>query len=235
MLLRASALAFFLAFCLGVALQAAAPEKSIPIVVFDAGHGGKDPGAVVNDLRESDLALEFTHLLREALLRGGGVTPSLTRTQNKDISLAERSAFVAGSQAVFLLSAHADISPDPSVSGVRIYYPHYQRSKDASRSLKTLKADLTRYEKSYQSRQIARQIASSVELKAGVPVKVVPADFYLLRQASVPGVLIELGFISSEADRLRLTEDAALSDLAGAVSSAIADMAESRWKTGAHR
>jgi N-acetylmuramoyl-L-alanine amidase len=80
-------------------------------VVVDAGHGGRDPGAIgVGGLREKDVTLALAKTLRKSL-RARGFSVVLTRDRDRTLSLEERTAIAEGAGGDVFVSVHANASP----------------------------------------------------------------------------------------------------------------------------
>ena len=83
-------------------------DASRPLVVIDAGHGGKDPGAGAGSTREKDLTLALAKALRDDLLRKGGIRVALTRSDDRYLFLPERTSIARRLGADLFISIHAD-------------------------------------------------------------------------------------------------------------------------------
>ena len=91
-------------------------------VVIDAGHGGRDPGAVRSGLKEKDINLDIARRLA-ARLRASGVTVVLTRDKDVAVSLSNRVAIANREQPDLFLSIHANTEPKNSVRGAMTLFP----------------------------------------------------------------------------------------------------------------
>ncbi len=95
-----------------------------PLVVLDAGHGGRDPGATspINGRREKDVTLELVRTIRDELLRSGRVRVALTRDEDRYIVHAERYGMARRLGAELFISVHADAAPANDLArGATIY------------------------------------------------------------------------------------------------------------------
>ncbi|HSD10461.1 MAG TPA: N-acetylmuramoyl-L-alanine amidase, partial [Candidatus Binatia bacterium] len=91
-------------------------------VVIDPGHGGKDPGAHgVHGLDEKDVVLGVSKLLASSL-RADGMEVVLTRTDDRFLSLEERTGFANAQGADLFISVHANASTNRGLQGVEVYY-----------------------------------------------------------------------------------------------------------------
>jgi N-acetylmuramoyl-L-alanine amidase len=96
------------------------PKKEYNIIL-DAGHGGKDPGAVGRSgVREKDIVWDITKRLKKEL-ENGGVRVTLTRKGDNFISLEERTEIAAGQHVDIFVSIHANASKSRSVDGLDVY------------------------------------------------------------------------------------------------------------------
>lgn len=147
-------------------------------IVIDAGHGGRDVGAIgATGVYEKDV-VDLTAKQLEQALNVLGANVVITRPEDKFISLGSRIAFSNVMETDAFISLHYNSVPElPSVSGIETYYY------------------------SEQNKQLADAIQSEI-------MKVTDAnnrgtargDFAVLRQNLKPAILIELGFISNPED-----------------------------------
>jgi N-acetylmuramoyl-L-alanine amidase len=101
-----------------------APEaRGRPIVVIDAGHGGRDPGAtsVSGQVTEKDLALELARELKDQLVKRGRVRVAMTREDDHYVGLDDRAAVPRRLNAAMFVSLHLDSAPNPLARGATIY------------------------------------------------------------------------------------------------------------------
>ena len=93
-----------------------------PLVVIDAGHGGRDPGAIGSSgMMEKTITLDTANELRNTLEKTGRYRVRTTRTDDRTVSLAERLAFAGKHDADLLIAIHADASRDQRVRGASVY------------------------------------------------------------------------------------------------------------------
>ena len=175
---------------------------------LDAGHGGSDPGVVYGGFQESLLTLAISRSLSGQLEKYGSVRTSWSRADDRNVPLGSRVAMAGVNDAGMFLSIHADVSGDPGTSGFRAYYFPYSRPSDPPLNYASLREELARYQRSFESRQWARSVAHGVELDLGIKARVVEADLLVLRETSMPAILLEAGFVSSEDDLQHLREGA---------------------------
>jgi N-acetylmuramoyl-L-alanine amidase len=198
------------------------------VVVLDPGHGGIDPGAERDDLREADIMLAFARELQEALVRRGGYEVHLTRTSDVFVPLSARVSFARAVRADLLMSLHADAIAEGSASGATIYTLSPEASDEASERLATrqsrddlvLGADLTeaddevagilmdlaRAEVSPRASALADALVQGIGQSVGRLHKRprLEAGFAVLKAPDIPSVLLEVGFMSDPRDLMDL-------------------------------
>ena len=219
------------------------------VVVLDPGHGGIDPGAERDGLRESDLMLAFALELKEALLRAGGFEVVLTREADVFVSLDQRVRIARAAGADVLLSLHADALPDGGARGATVYTLAEEASDAASAALAERHdradllagADLTgqddliaqvlmsiaRTETAPRSARLADALVGRITAETGRMHRRPHqwAGFSVLRAPDIPAVLVELGFMSNPRDLENLQDPDWRARFAGAVVGALQDWA----------
>ncbi|GAA4038999.1 N-acetylmuramoyl-L-alanine amidase family protein [Parerythrobacter jejuensis] len=108
-------------------------DRSRPLVVIDAGHGGKDPGASGAGLREKALVLGLAKALKDELVEAGGIRVALTREDDTFLVLEERPEIARRLDADLFISIHADSAGEiRGVSGASIYTLSNEASSEAA-------------------------------------------------------------------------------------------------------
>ncbi len=108
-------------------------DPTRPLVVIDAGHGGHDPGASGEGVKEKTLALALARALRDELVRRGGVRVALTRDDDTFLVLEERAEIARRLGADLFLSIHADSAGDKEgVTGASVYTLSARASSEAA-------------------------------------------------------------------------------------------------------
>lgn len=209
-------------------------DPSRPLVVIDAGHGGRDPGAIGTDdegrrFREKDITLALALALRDELLRQGGIRVALTRADDRILPLAHRPEIARRLEADLFLSVHADSAGENAdVAGASIYTLSDEASSEAAARFAARENDADRLngitidgqnanvsailvELSQQRTQEDALAFASLVLREGegalafVPQPRRSAALAVLRAPDVPSVLFESGFVTNLTDRARLT------------------------------
>ena len=104
-------------------IYAGPQARGRPIVVIDAGHGGRDPGArsVSGEAAEKDLTLALARELRDNLVRRGRVRVAMTRDDDRYLTLEDRAAVARRLNAAMFISLHMDSAPNPLARGASVY------------------------------------------------------------------------------------------------------------------
>ncbi|WNF07286.1 glucosaminidase domain-containing protein [Brevibacillus borstelensis] len=158
-----------------------------PILIIDAGHGGSDPGAVGNGLREKDLTLQISNY-QYARFQALGVPVTLTRTSDVTLTPDQRTKVVRDSGAKYCLSNHINAGGG---NGVEAIYSIFSSDKLAKTLAQAVSACGTNF----------RRVFS----KKGTGGK----DYYFMHRetGSVETVILEYGFIDDAADALKLKDN----------------------------
>ena len=199
-------------------------------VVIDAGHGGKDPGALgVMGMQEKTVVLDIARRLKK-LLEAAGVKVTMTRKDDTFFSLPERTAIASRSRADLFISIHANSSPVRSVHGVEVYClkdlgtlekNEAQRQanhklmfknlamKKGSVNLDDIVADMLYTHKQSVSPALAANLVERVAQTAKTRDRgEKQSRFFVLRNTLIPAVLAEIGFVTNPREgRLLKTDD----------------------------
>ena len=166
------------------------------VVFLDPGHGGRDPGAVYNGLREKDLNMSIYRKLRSELEKLGYTVLTSRDTDVYVDYVTERSEMVNKTDADVFISIHFNATgvPGANRSGVETYI--YEPDPDIMpRINKVAHDDPTRLS---ESKRLADNIHNSVVSIAGANDRGVHGSNYaVLRETVKPAVLLELGYIDS--------------------------------------
>jgi N-acetylmuramoyl-L-alanine amidase len=197
-----------------------------PIIVLDAGHGGRDPGAtsVSGQVREKELTLLLAQALRDELVRRGRVRVAMTRDDDRYLTLDDRAAVARRLDAAMFVSLHIDSAPNPLARGASVYsLSDVASDEEAARlaarenqdvsgaaggnSIDAMLSDLAMRSQMSASANLASRLVN----KAAGRVELRPnphrfAAFYVLRRAATPAVLFEAGYLSNADDELMLRE-----------------------------
>ena len=161
-------------------------------IVVDPGHGGSNPGAVANGTRESDHNLAVSLALQDKL-RKAGAKVVMTRTADTTVApegnslsteLQKRVDIAEANQADLFVSIHANSNPDNKIAGAMTFF-----SQSGSEPL-------------------AKDIQSALVSATGAKDRGVhAATFHVLRNTSMPSVLVETGFLTNAEEAALLRND----------------------------
>lgn len=190
-------LATLVPLCKSLSLQVFSSIRNKTVIVIDAGHGGSDPGKVsTNGIEEKNVNLEIASYLKDYLI-AQDYTVYMTRetdcglydenvSNKKKSDLNNRIQFFKEKKAACIISIHQNSYPDTVQHGAQTFY-FTGREKDklfaetVQTSLLTIDDTNTRLAKSSDS-------------------------YYLLKNTSVPAIIVECGFLSNPEETARLTD-----------------------------
>lgn len=186
----------------------ATEKQSQNIVVLDPGHGGVDPGTVIDDIKEKDINLKIALKVKEKLEQKN-ITVLLTRDGDYDLASPEvnrrkKSDFdhrirrINESGANYYISIHLNYLEDNRYFGPQVFYT--KENKDLAIQMQN---DLN---KALNVNREAKKISNTI---------------YMYSKLKVPGVLIECGFLSNDAERAKLLDDNYIDNLASIIASSL--------------
>lgn len=197
-----------------------------PLVVIDAGHGGKDPGAFSpsTGVYEKDVNLAVSRSIRDALVQSGRVRVAMTRDDDSFVSLPGRVALARRLGADLFVAVHADSAPNLQAQGATIYtlsevasdleaarLAAQENSRTGTRDIvlpatdagvRAILADLTQRETMTNSADFAGLLQREAS-RRGVPFRQKYhrfANFVVLKAADTAAVLLESGYLTNDAD-----------------------------------
>jgi N-acetylmuramoyl-L-alanine amidase len=170
------------------------------VVTIDPGHGGRDPGAVgIGGLREKDVVLSVSQQVA-SLLQQQGVQVVLTRQDDREVELESRVQIAERANADLFVSIHANAISlaRPEVNGIETYYT------------------------SESGARLGRVIHASMVQQTGMNDRGLrSARFYVIRNTSMPAVLLEIGFVTGAQDAARLSDSRWRTQMATAIAQGI--------------
>jgi N-acetylmuramoyl-L-alanine amidase len=251
-------LAVFLFF--GILSPSFTQEKtSIRKVVIDAGHGGKDPGAIGRKAKEKNItltiALKLSRLIRENLK---DVDVILTRDSDVFVELYQRAEIANRNKADLFISIHCNSNPSRVFQGAETYVMGLNKSKQnleiskLENSSILMEPDyLSRYDgfdpgsdESYitftlfqnaylnQSTEFAAEVQNEMKDRVGMDDRGVrQAGFLVLYKTTMPAVLIETGFLSNPVEESYLLSETGQDHIANAIFRSLITYKERLEKT----
>lgn len=176
------------------------------VIIVDPGHGGSNPGAVANGTREADNNLAVSLKLRDRLVQSGAKV-IMTRTSDRTVApegsslgqeLQARVDIAESNNADMFVSIHSNSNPDPNIAGAMTFFP------------------------SGKSEKLALDVQTSlIKETAGIDKGVSPATFYVLRNTTMPSILVEMGFVTNADEAARLQTDSYRNKMAQGIFSGI--------------
>lgn len=180
-------------------------------IVLDAGHGGKDNGAMVEGINEQDINLSIVEKTKAELEKKGAVvvltrdgsydlaSPNATNRKREDMK--KRMDMINQEKIDLFISVHLNSYPNTNVQGAQVFY---QKGNPVSETLAKL----------IQNR-FKKETDSKMSVKTG--------DYYLLNNTHKIGALVECGFLSNSHDRELLIQDQYQSKIASILCEGIED------------
>ena len=199
-------------------------------VVLDAGHGGKDPGSQGKyGTKEKDVVLDITKRIGRLLEKNAGIKVVYTRDEDVFVTVFDRTKIANDTNGKLFISVHANSNKNRKIQGFETYLLRPGKSEDAIEVASRENAVIKLEEKTGQydnltgenlimatmaqsifmkeSEDLAAIIQMELDKRLNTPNRgVKQAGFYVLIGASMPNVLVEVGFISNPAEEKKLKQ-----------------------------
>ena len=169
-------------------------------IVLDAGHGGKDPGANIDDSIEKEITLEIAMMTQE-ILENTGYKVAMTRTDDTFVELTERPVFANKKKSQVFVSIHCNSSEDGSGKGIETYYTEQEGTSSESLA------------NEIQNAVIEHTSADNREVKT--------ANYTVLVRSNMPTALVEVGFLTNSSERELLQTEEYQKNLAEGIAEGI--------------
>lgn len=225
-------------------------NRSELVIVIDPGHGGKDPGASSNGIEEKDIVLNIALILKDKIENAiPGSRVILTRENDVFLPLHERSRIANENDASLFISLHCNsFTDDIKVNGAEIFVlGHSTRSYDLDVALREnssvyLESDfennydwydadspeahifLSAFENIFleESLSVAGKLSNSGLMSPAINQRGVrQSGFLVMRNAAMPAILIETGFITNYNDRKMMTDPLGQNQIASWISNVL--------------
>jgi len=215
------------------------PTSAIRTIAIDPGHGGEDDGVRgAQGTKEKDLALAVARRVRSVIEGRLGIRVLLTRDDDRNIPIDDRTALANNNKADLFISLHANASVRRSVAGATLFLASFDDSDtEAARAapgerVPTFGGGLRDIElvpwNLAQTRHVTRsaEFAAILEqqLRNRVPLSAHPVDrapLRILESANMPAVLLEMGFLSNTEQEKQLTVDVFQAGVAQSIYDAV--------------
>lgn len=232
----------------------------IGAILIDPGHGGKDPGALAEHtvngkkivVREKDVNLKVGLMLYDRL-KTAYPDKKILMTRNKDvfISLSQRteianSVQLKENEAILYISVHVNASLDKKASGYEVWYltPGYRRqvldeNEVDDKTLLPILNGMMEEEYTQESILIAKFVLDAIGAQVGnlsAPRGIKAEEWFVVRNANMPSVLVETGFLTNQKEAALLADDDYLQKVSlgiyNGLSAFVAHFERSRGFTG---
>jgi N-acetylmuramoyl-L-alanine amidase len=211
------------------------------VIVVDPGHGGLDPGAIRQGLREKDLVLDIALELARLIDAQPGYRAALTRSSDHGVKLGKRIQLARDAGGDLFISVHVNTHASASVSGMEVYFLALQRAEDrearelADRENASLMVgvppgevldddilpilmDLRMSQILTSSNRLADQILASARRSEQLKARSVKqAVFHVLQSLAMPSALVETAYLSNPQDRTLLASPQGRRDIAASM------------------
>ena len=199
-------------------------------VVLDAGHGGKDPGSQGKyGTKEKDVVLDITKRVGRLLEKNAGIKVVYTRDEDVFVPIIDRTKMANDTNGKLFVSVHANANKNRKIQGFETYLLRPGKSEDAIEVASRENAVIKLEEKTGQydnltgenlimatmaqsmfmkeSEDLAAIIQMELDKRLNTPNRgVKQAGFYVLIGASMPNVLVEVGYLSNPAEEKKLKQ-----------------------------
>ena len=179
-------------------------------ILIDAGHGGKDNGASIDDVMEDNINMKISGYLFEFLIDSGAYVlmsrtgdydlASLYQKNRKREDLNNRVKYINHSRPDIFISVHLNTYSSDAVSGAQVFYQENETSK-----------------------KLAESIQNRLNVLCNKVRKTKRGDYFILNKSNYTGVLIECGFLSNPIERIRLNDDSYQKKIASKIKLAVID------------
>ena len=224
-------------------------KRTLKTIVIDAGHGGKDPGAVFKNYKEKDIVLKASKKIASKLTKEG-YTVIMTRTEDVFIPLKDRTKIADAAKADLFVSIHCNAAPNKrAMHGAETYFLSAARS-DWARTVEATENSAIKFEAKegsglseldYILNDLAQTQFLEESQQAGISIQesmvqkcelynrgLKQANFYVLRLNYMPAVLVEIAFITHSEDRKKLLDDGFIDEVTDAIVEGIQAYAKSK-------
>ncbi len=174
-------------------------------VVLDAGHGGTDYGAIRAGINEKDITLDVTKMV-EAILQERGYKVYMTRSDDSGPSLQDRVDICENKKPDIFVSIHVNSSVKNDIYGIETHWYH-----DYSHEL----AEVVH-------KHLIKNIPTTKDRG------LFQSKFYVINHTTVPAILVEMGFISNDAERTQLVTEKRKQTVAKSIAEGIIEYINSK-------
>lgn len=219
--------------------------------MIDPGHGGVDTGAVHGAAKEADLVLQVAQQLKGLLEKDPQFQVSMTRTQDKNLSLPARVEMAEKAKADLFVSLHANAASDQRAKGIEFFFQNNlppdeeslflasqeNQSTQNNKEIREISGgeelskkgdvaaileDLHRQNRMNQSLHLSQTLSRVWNSEEKVFTSTIKqAPFYVISKTTMPAVLIEIGFLTNPREAKKLLSQDYQKNLAQKIYSAL--------------
>lgn len=228
----------------------APPRRGERVIVIDPGHGGREKGAAgPSGLLEKDVTLDLAQRLKSELQSSSDWTVVLTRDEDRIVGLDERTAIANHNEADLFLSIHLNASPRTSARGAETYFLSAEATDNEARKLAAMESrlsgvtvqdgapkaeglelvlwDLAQNRFLAESSDLGEKVQKRLNDLTGTRNRGVrQAPFRVLMGATMPAILVEVGFISNREEESKFKTSDYKESVVAAIASAVRDYLE---------
>ncbi|MFB6344975.1 MAG: N-acetylmuramoyl-L-alanine amidase [bacterium] len=215
------------------------------LVIIDPGHGGRDPGAIgTNGLQEKKVVLEMAQKMEQVMSQNfSEIDVRLTRSSDEFLPLQKRTQIANQLNADLFISLHANSGRSSVAKGFELFTLSGEASDPSAKELAKIENSALRYEgyskdelddvswilwqlrstiHTRESRRVASIVSSAMEER--LPIRnrgLKQAPFWVLKDARMPAILVETGFLSNPEEERRLQTSTYQQKVARSIAEAV--------------
>lgn len=189
-------------------LQGSGAQQKRYMVLIDPAHGGNEAGVLVDKLQEKDITLRLAQLIHQEAQKGANFDIQLIRSDDRTMTVLERSKAVGALQPDCLLSLHLNAGFGKKATGYEVYFPGFRQTVAGGGDSTAILKDMEKNSYLNDSVRLAQQIQTSLETvfpRKGRGLRDAPSP--LLDTLAIPGLIVEIGFATQAEDRKKLTDE----------------------------
>ncbi len=177
-------------------------------VLIDAGHGGEDAGVVVDTVKEKVLSLNLALRIQQESKKSDTFQVQLTRTTDKTMTVADRLRRAQEVRPDCLISVHYNAGFGKKATGYEVYFPGFKQPSTEGKDSAAVLKDMVQNRYLNESVRLAQRIQAGLDTvfpRKGRGLRDAPSP--LLDGVTIPGLVVELGFLTTAEERKKLGED----------------------------
>jgi N-acetylmuramoyl-L-alanine amidase len=192
---------------LGLVTQAGAQQNRYTVLI-DPGHGGEDAGVVADSLKEKDLTLSLASLIQQEAKNSENFQVQLTRVADRTMTVADRLRRAAEVKPDCLISLHYNAGFGKKATGYEVYFPGFKQPPAEGKDSSPILKDMVQNRYLNDSVRLAQHIQTALETvfpRKGRGLREAPSP--LLDRMTIPGLVVEIGFLTTPEERKKLSDE----------------------------